>query len=244
LPAPPDALAGAVIAFDLDGPLVDTAPGLIGALNVVLGECGLPPLGLEDTRNLVGHGARAMIRRGFAADGQVLSPDREPALFQRFMEVYRPRIANESRPYPGVEAALDDLAAAGARLVVCTNKLTELSLMLLGALDLTRRFVAVVGPDVAGFQKPDPGHLLAAIDRGGGAADRAVMVGDAATDRDAARAAGVPVVLVSFGYSDPPAAELAPDILIDRFADTPAAVRRLLARPGAAISPRLSGPDA
>jgi phosphoglycolate phosphatase len=224
----PDPLAGAVVVFDLDGTLVDTAPDLIGALNVVLGECGLAPLPVEAARLVAGRGARAMVARGFEAEGLVVPPEREPELFDRFIDVYVGRIAQESRPFPGATEALDALAAAGARLAVCTNKRSDLTLMLLGALGLTARFAAVVGPDTAGFFKPDPRHLLAAIDAAGGTADRALMVGDAAPDREAARAAGVPAVLVGFGYSDPPAAALAPEALIDDFSQLPAVARRLL----------------
>ncbi len=238
----PNPLLDATIAFDLDGTLVDTAPDLIGALNVVLAECGLPPLPLAAARIVAGRGARAMVARGFEAEGLVVPPEREPALFDRFIEVYVGRIARESRPFPGVVEALDILASAGARLAVCTNKRSDLTLMLLDALGLTSRFAAIVGPDTAGFFKPDPRHLLKTIEAAGGRPDRALMVGDAITDRDAARAAKAPVVLVSFGYSDPPAAELAPDALIDHFAELPPLVRRLLGPAGAAISPDLPGP--
>ena len=87
-----------MIAFDLDGTLVDTAPDLIGTLNELLAECGLPGLTLADARDVVGHGARAMVARGFAAAGEPLAPERVPVLFARFIELYRPRLAAESRP--------------------------------------------------------------------------------------------------------------------------------------------------
>lgn len=243
-----DALAGAVIAFDLDGTLVDTAPDLIGVLNQILAEHGHAGVPLGAARTVVGHGARAMLERGFAAAGETLAPARTDALFTRFIDLYAPRIALESRPFPGVLEALDHFEAAGARLAVCTNKRTDLSLALLDALDLTRRFAAIVGPDAAGVAKPDPRHLVAAIEAAGGAAGRALMVGDSSPDIGAARAAGVPVVAVSFGYSDVPPAELGADRLIDHFGELAGAVRDLLgasdlpAPGGPAISPGLSDP--
>jgi len=234
-----DDLTGATIAFDLDGCLVDTAPDLIGTLNTILGEHGHGGLPLGSARTLVGHGARAMLLRGFAAAGETLDPARMDALFEHFIELYRGRIDLESRPYPGVGAVLDQFAAAGARLVVCTNKRTDLSLLLLDSLDLTRRFEAVVGPDKAGAAKPDPRHLIAAIEAASGSADRALMVGDSRADVGAAVAAGVPVVAVSFGYSDVPPAELGADALIDSFAELPPIARRLLAAQRPAIRPVL-----
>ncbi len=221
-------LAGAVIAFDLDGTLVDTAPDLLGALNVILSEEGLAPLGIEHARSLIGHGARRLLERGFQAAGQPLPEERMPALFDRFIARYRAHIADESRPFPGVEAALTSLQAAGARLAVCTNKPTGLSNALLDALALSRFFAAVVGGDTVPAPKPDPRHLEAAIAAAGGVAGRAIMVGDAATDAGAARALGAPLILVSFGYTETPAAELQPDILIDHFDQLPAACLRLL----------------
>jgi phosphoglycolate phosphatase len=220
-------LAGVTIAFDLDGTLVETAPDLIGALNIVLGECGLPGLPLESARMLVGRGARALIERGFAAAGEPLDAEEVGGLVARFIAVYRGRIASESRPYPNLLAALDELAQAGARLVVCTNKRTDLSLELLDALEMTGRFAAVVGADRAPAAKPDPRHFVTAIEAAGGDPARALMVGDSHNDVAAAQAAGAPVVVVSFGYSETPAAELGADALIDDFAELPAVARRL-----------------
>jgi len=228
LPHPLDSLAGATIAFDLDGTLVDTAPDLVGTLNVLLRQEGVAPLALEAARAMIGRGARALIQRGFEASGVPLEEPRLSALFDRFIDHYRTHIADLSRPFPGVVQALDDLAAAGARLAVCTNKRTDLSVALLETLGLADRFAAIVGADAVAAAKPDPGHLIAAIQRAGGQTDRAVMVGDSVSDAGAARAAGVPLVLVSFGYTDIPAHDLAPDILIDHFDALPGACARLL----------------
>ena len=222
------ALSGAVIAFDLDGTLVDTAPDLVGTLNLLLRQEGLAPLPIDVARPLIGHGARRLIERGFEAAGAPLPAERAAGLFDRFIAHYFARIAEESRPFPGVIPALGALKAAGARLAVCTNKPTDLSLALLGALQMSALFEAVVGPDGAPARKPDPRHLEAAVHAAGGSLQRAIMVGDAITDAEAARAAGTPLVLVSFGYTETPAAELAPDVLIDHFDELPDACLRLL----------------
>lgn len=227
------ALSGAAIAFDLDGTLVDTAPDLVGALNVLLREEGLAPLPFDEARALIGHGARRLIERGFAAAEAPLDAAKLDAVFERFLAHYTAHIADESRPFPGVVDALEEMKAAGAKLAVCTNKLTGLSTALLDALDLSRLFDAVVGPDLAGAAKPDRRHLEAAVQRAGGEMGRAVMVGDAVTDAGAARAAGAPLILVSFGYTETPAAELSPDILLHRYADLPEACVRLLGACGA-----------
>ena len=137
-------LQGWVIAFDLDGTLVDTAPDLLGTLNVLLDEEGLPRLPLAEARPFIGRGARWLIERGFEAAGAHLHPTKAANLFDRFIPRYRAHIADESRPFPGLEAALDALGAAGARLSVCTNKPTGLSVALLETLGLAHRFAAIV----------------------------------------------------------------------------------------------------
>jgi phosphoglycolate phosphatase len=223
-----DTLSGAVIVFDLDGTLVDTAPDLVGALNLVLAQENLPSLPLDECRTMIGHGARALIARGFAAVGAPIDEPRMDALEARFIDFYVARIAAESRPFPGALEAMDVLAAAGAKLAVCTNKRTSLSLALLDALNLTTRFAAIVGGDAVTEMKPAACHLLTTIARAGGDPRRAVMVGDAGTDAGAARAAGTPLVLVSFGYNDVPVADLKADILIDHFDQLPGACERLL----------------
>lgn len=230
-------LTGATIAFDLDGTLVDTAPDLIGALNVVLGERGLAPVPLAAARHLVGRGARKLIERGFADAGEVLDEGQVGGLVARFLDAYRGRIAEESRPFPGVETALDRLAAAGAQACVCTNKPTDLALLLLDQLGLTGRFAAIIGPDRSPAPKPDPRHFLTAIAAAGGDPKRSLMVGDSAADVDAAHAAGQPVVVVSFGYTETPARDLGGDALIEHYDALPAAVVQLLAAPGPRLRP-------
>jgi len=223
------ALDGCTIAFDLDGTLVDSAPDLIGTLNIILAEHGHPALPLESARDMIGRGAKALLSRGFTAAGAAIDQAHMPGLFERFLDIYLGRIAEESRPFEGVEAALDSMAAQGAIFVVCTNKRTDLAVALLDALGLTHRFAAIVGPDLAPAAKPDPRHLLTAIALADGDPKRALMVGDSISDADAGRAAGVPVVLVPFGYTEIPVAELPHDAIINHFSDLPQVALTLLA---------------
>ena len=206
-----------VIAFDLDGTLVDTAPDLMGALNTLLGEEGLPALAYETAPLLVGRGAKVMIERGFAAAGEPLEEARAARLFQRYIALYLGRIADESAPFEGMVAALDALEAEGAILAICTNKRTDLAVALLDRLDLTQRFKVIVGADQSPRPKPDASHLLHTIALAGGDPARALMVGDSINDVLAARNAKTPVVLVSFGYTDIPPRDMDSDALIDHF---------------------------
>lgn len=222
-------LNGATIAFDLDGTLVDTAPDLVGALNIILARESLPPLPFDDVRLMVGRGARALLERGFAAAGAPLAAEQAPVLVQRFIDVYLARIADESAPFPGVVEVLTDLKAAGAKLVVCTNKLTNLSVALLDAVALSPFFEAVIGADLAPAAKPDGRHVAAAVAAVGGDVSRAVMIGDSVNDALGARNAGVPGVLVSFGYTEDPVETLGADLVIHSFLDVPNACITLLA---------------
>ena len=220
-------LHGATIAFDLDGTLVDTVGDLIGSMNQLLAEQKLSPFTLEAGRRLIGHGVSAAVARALAEKGVVLDGEPLAAVVDRFTEIYRGRIAQESRAFEGVPETLGRLAAAGARLAVCTNKRTALSVQLLDALGLTDCFAAVVGGDLVA-QKPDPRLLRYTIEQAGGTMDRALFVGDSMVDQATARAAGLPVVGVTFGYVDQPLKAEDFDALIDRFEELPAVAERLL----------------
>jgi phosphoglycolate phosphatase len=216
------------IAFDLDGTLVDTAPDLISALNFVLDREGLPPVPLASARNMIGAGARKLIERGLEVEGRTASVEDVTRLTADFIDYYAAHIADASRPFEGLESALDDLASRGYRLAVCTNKLEWLSKRLLDELGLSPRFAAICGADTFGVSKPDPVILRQTIVRAGGELASAIMVGDAGTDVGVARRAGVPVIAVTFGYTDIPIAELKPDRLIDHMSKLPAAVHELV----------------
>lgn len=222
-------LTGWTLTFDLDGTLVETAPDLIGVLNVLLPERGYPTVPLSSARHLISGGVRAMLEHGFREAGAAFDASAETALMDRFIDLYLARIADESRPYEGVIETLDAFAAAGARLVVVTNKRTDLSVALLDALDLSRRFAAIVGPDLVSERKPSGAHLKEAVERVGGDPARCIMIGDSYPDLATARALGAPVVLTSFGYTEIPARELGADAVIDRFSDLPDVVARLVA---------------
>jgi phosphoglycolate phosphatase len=200
------------IVFDLDGTLADTAPDLAAALNHALAALGRPGVPADGVRHLIGHGARALLRRGLAASGEADEALVEQG-FPVFIDFYRANICAGTKAYPGVEAALDDLRGRGAALAVCTNKQEALTNRLLGALGWADRFEAVVGGDTLAVGKPDPAPLREAIARAGGG--RAAMVGDSIVDADTARAAGVPFVAVSFGFSDRPVEALGADAVID-----------------------------
>jgi len=224
-----------IIVFDLDGTLVDTAPDLIDALNVLFVREGLSAIPLAEGRRIIGGGIKRLIERGLALENRTFTPAHVDALYRDYVDHYAAHIADRSRPFPGVEAALDALGGRGDRLAVCTNKLAFLAVRLLDALKLSARFAAICGPDTFGVQKPDPEILRETVRAAGGTLADAIMVGDSETDIATARAAGVPVIAVDFGYTEGPVAALGPDRLISHFDALPAAleaVRRGSGRAG------------
>ena len=202
------------VAFDLDGTLADTAPDLCASLNHTLTALGRPTVPAESLRHMVGHGARALIVNGLAATGGM-----DEALVERglpiFLDHYAANLCVGTRPYGGVEEALAALDARGIRLAICTNKPEKLARDLVARLGWDERFAAIVGGDTLPVRKPDPRALIETIARAGGRV--AAFVGDSIADTGAARAAAVPCVAVTFGFSDRPAAELGADRLIDHY---------------------------
>jgi len=217
------------LIFDLDGTLVDTAPDLAAALDHVLTGYGRPPLGLDPVRHMVGDGARLLVERGFAATGGP-PPGGVDAAMERFLAYYRAHIADRSRPFPGVLDQIDDARSAGVRIAICTNKPQGPTDMLLAALKLDRLMDAVVCGDTLPTRKPDPAMVTECLHRLQVPAAGSVMLGDSRNDVLAARGAGVPVVVVTFGYTMVPAAELGGDALLDSFSALPSVLDGLSAR--------------
>ena len=213
-----------VVAFDLDGTLADTAPDLTAALNHSLRMLGRPAVPEDSVRHMVGHGARALLTKGLAATGEMNEALVEEG-FPVFIDYYAEHIADRSRPFPGVERAMDELAAMGVKLAICTNKLVSLTDRFVEAMGWQDRFAAIVGGDTLPVRKPDPAPVLAAVARAGGGA--AAFVGDSINDTDAARNAGLPCVAVTFGFSDRPVDELGASALIDHYDALIPALRRL-----------------
>lgn len=213
-----------LVVFDLDGTLADTSPDLAAALNHVMGELGQPGIAPERVRHLVGHGAKALIRKGLAGSGVV-----DEVLVERgypiFMDYYGSHICVGTRAFDGVEEALADLHGRGVATAICTNKPESLSLQLAEALGWTARFPVLVGGDTLPVKKPDPAPLIETIARAGG--KRAAFVGDSIVDADTARAAGVPFVAVSFGFADRPIDQLGADAVIDDYAELVPALLRI-----------------
>lgn len=214
-------MSAPTIIFDLDGTLVETAPDLVATLNVVLASEGMAPVPYEIARNYVGGGAKLMIARGIEAEGRTVDDATLDRMFADFIAYYAANVAVHSRPYPGLTEALDKLSERGWRFAVCTNKLEHLSVLLLNELNLTHRFEAICGQDTFGIQKPDPEILRRTIAAAGGDMRQSIMIGDSETDILTARAAGIPVIAVDFGYSERPVSEYGPDRLISHFAQLP-----------------------
>lgn len=214
--------------FDLDGTLADTAHDLVATLNVILGQEGVRALPVDQARDLIGAGGRVLLQRGFEAAGLELAPSRLENLYQRFLVHYGHNICVETRLFPGVVAALDRLEDDGFGLAICTNKIEAHSVALLRALGIESRFAAICGRDTFAYFKPDPRHLLLTIERCGGDPRRTVMVGDSRSDIAAAQAAAVPVVGVTFGYTEVPVWELRPNAVIDHFDELFGAIEGLL----------------
>lgn len=216
----------AAILFDLDGTLIDTAPDLAAAVDHALISQGRPAVGLDAVRDMVGDGAAVMVARGLEATGGQTEALFEAAL-KAFYDHYAVHFADRSRPFPGLLECLKRLRAAGHKLAVCTNKHERFALPLLEALDMTRYFDAITGGDSFAFRKPDPRHLAGTLERLGPGIGWAAMIGDSRNDIEAARAARMPSVAVTFGYTTIPVRELGAGRVIEHFDELEAALDEL-----------------
>jgi phosphoglycolate phosphatase len=216
------------VVFDLDGTLVDSAPDLLPATNHALAIIDRPPVTLEALRGMVGGGLRQMISLGAQASGGEVEDDVLDRLLAAGMVHYADHISDNTTIYDGVIENLEGLAAANVPMAVCTNKTAHFARRLIDDLRLTPYFKAVLGGDSLAVRKPDGAHIRTAIEEAGADPAKAVMIGDSITDVEGAHNAGVPVILVSFGYTVIPARELGADAVIDHFHELPKALASLV----------------
>ena len=210
-------MAGKIAVFDLDGTLIHTAPDLLDALNHSLAGDGLDRVVAEGFGRALGSGGRVMIETAHRAQNRSLTPQALERLYGAFLEHYAGNIPGKSEPFPGVLQALDRLAGAGYALAICTNKTEALALKLIEGLRLRERFDAICGVDTFLHCKPDPRHLTETIGMAGGDPSHALMIGDSRTDIDTAKAAGIPVVAVDFGYTDQHVSVFEPSVVISHY---------------------------
>ncbi|WP_259781019.1 phosphoglycolate phosphatase [Aestuariispira ectoiniformans] len=207
------------LVFDLDGTLIESDRDLARAANRLLAERDRPALTLDRVRSFVGDGARKLVERCFEATGGL--PASLDDLTARFIALYEENIADETTAFDGVHETLTALRAKGHRLAVCTNKPETATRRLLDILGLADYFEDLVGGDSLPVRKPDPGHILALLDRMQVSPKDAVMVGDSGNDIFAGRDAGLKTILVTFGYCRTPHEKLPADAMVDHFSQIP-----------------------
>jgi len=216
------------VLFDLDGTLIDSAPDLHVAANKLLSEENCRDITLEETTKMIGDGVPKIVERAFAATGYTMEEGELDGFVKRYLKFYEPHAADLTAPFPGGVECLKRLREKDYELAVCTNKPFIATQEILGGLDLADQLSAVIGGDtLSGIKKPDPRHLLAALDIMKIGAENAIMIGDHANDVNAARGAGMPVIICRFGYTNGPAENLEGDLVIDHFDELPDAFAQL-----------------
>lgn len=218
------------VIFDLDGTLADTSGDLLAAANVCFREIGAGDVLLPERDAAVAlRGGRAMLRAGLARLGRADEETTVDCYYPMLLEAYADAIDRHTVLYPGAMAAVDSLKQAGFGVGICTNKPEALAETLLGRLGVRDAFASLIGADTLPVRKPDPAPLFEAARRAGGAPDGCILIGDSDTDRETARAAGRPCVLVTFGPAGGDMAALAPEALMGHYDELPALAARLLA---------------
>lgn len=210
-------MADPVLVFDLDGTLIDTAPDLLDSLNHCLVHLGLKPASPLAMRRFVGHGGRVMITRAMTEQGRMPTETDLDDILPVFLEHYGSGMPGKSLPYPGALDAIERFSVAGYKIAICTNKYQHLSDALIEGLGLTERFASICGADRFDFRKPDPRHLTETIALTAGNPEKSILVGDSRTDIDTAKAAGIPIVAVDWGYTDLPVSHYQPTTIISHF---------------------------
>ena len=214
------------LIFDLDGTLIDSLPDLATALNRMLLGLGLRELAAAEIRAMIGDGTRALVQRALAATGGVTDLEKSHS---KFADFYERGLTQHTNLYPGVRETLAELRASGARLGICTNKSQNMTVAVLYAFGIADHFAAIVGGDAVPFKKPNPNHLAAVIKQLRADLGDAIMIGDGENDFAVARAAGIPVIMLNYGYLHTPRERLSPDAWLERFTDIPQTVNRIRA---------------
>ena len=218
------------VIYDLDGTLIDSARDMCVAVSRVLADHGLPGISDEDARLFMGEGSKVTMRRAFAKAGRTLDEAEASAVTREFVRYYEADPVGHTIAFAGVPEVVARFDRLGLKQGVCTNKFERPSRMILEHLRLMPPISDVAGADTFPVRKPDPKHILMLVERMGGSPDRTVMIGDSIHDVHAAHGAGLPAVLVSWGYTATPASELGAEAVIQKFDGLPQALEQIAAR--------------
>ncbi|MBT5185500.1 MAG: phosphoglycolate phosphatase [Kordiimonadaceae bacterium] len=205
------------VIFDLDGTLVDSALDLTATLNHILQKHGRDTIENSVVRHMIGEGARALIVKGFSHTGSLPTDAEIDIIFEDYLEYYLSHVSVETVMFKGIEKVLNELHAQNIPMAVCTNKNIQLTHALLNDMNIKHYFSAVTCGDSFEYKKPDPRHLYSTCKLMNVDPTRAIMVGDSASDVNAAIAANMPVIGVTFGYTAKPMQELGASAVIDHF---------------------------
>ncbi len=211
----------AAVVWDLDGTIIDSAPDLAAALNILLEEHGKAPICEANVRQMIGNGVAKLIERGFAESGVIVGAAELQSLQPRFMSIYTPRATELSRLYPGAQSAIQAFHESGVAQAVCTNKPELVSRAILHDMNLAQYFELVVGGDTFEHRKPHALPLQSCLSALGTNVESTLMIGDSAVDADTARAVGMTIGLVTHGYARQPVETLGADFLISDLAALP-----------------------